>query len=241
MQQKKGKEEKILKFNNPELDRRIGGIPLPSLTLIEGPNNSGKSVIVQQLSWSALNSGYNVVYITSEETPKGLISHMEELSWKVLDYYLIGQFRITALHIRGIKWNSEVSRFYLLGLQNFINRLIEKYKIFVIDSLTYLITYAIEQDILEFFSELRNLVDLKDATFFVTIHPYAVEEDMLIRIRSISDGHFLLSIKHFHNRNVMVLNVAKLRGASRTSDSIVSFDVDPVMGIKVLPFSFARA
>ncbi len=241
MQTEHRKKEKILKFNNPELDRRIGGIPLPSLTLIEGPNNSGKSVIVQQLTWSALVSGYNVIYITSEETPKSLISHMEELSWEVLDFYLAGNFRITTLHVKGIRWNSEVSRFYLLGLQNFIERLSKKYHIFIIDSLTYLITYAIEQDILEFFSELRNLVDSSNVTFFVTIHPYALEEDMLIRIRSISDGHFLLSIKHFHNRNVMVLNIAKLRGASRASDSIVSFDIDPIMGIKVLPFSFAKA
>lgn len=32
-------DENILKLNNPELDRKIGGLPLPSLTLIEGTND----------------------------------------------------------------------------------------------------------------------------------------------------------------------------------------------------------
>lgn len=32
--------ENILKLSNPELDRKIGGLPLPSLSLVEGANDS---------------------------------------------------------------------------------------------------------------------------------------------------------------------------------------------------------
>jgi len=75
----------------------------------------------------------------------------------------------------------------------------------------------------------------------VTIHPYAFDQDLLIRVRSICDGHFLLSVKTFRNRNVLVLTVAKLKGAHQTSGDIISFEVNPAFGIKVLPFTAARA
>lgn len=39
-------DENILKLNNPELDRKMGGLPLPSLTLVEGANDSGKTIIL---------------------------------------------------------------------------------------------------------------------------------------------------------------------------------------------------
>lgn len=231
----------VLKFNNAELDRRTGGIPLPSLTLVEGPNDSGKSVIVQQLTWSALNSGYKVCYITTEDTVRGLLSHMKSLSWHVDDFFIRGDFKITSVHIRGIRWNSEISKFYLIGLLNFVKRREKDSNVYVIDSLTYVITHAEERDILEFFSECRNLVDTQGKSFFITIHPYALNQELLIRVRSICDGHFLLSVKNFRDKNVLVLNIAKLRGALRTANNIVSFEVDPNFGIKVLPFSSAKA
>ena len=235
------REEKVLKFGNAELDRRLGGIPLPSLTLVEGPNDSGKSVLVQQLTWSALNSGYRVCYITTEDTTRGLLAHMEGLSWSISDFFLKGNFKITSIHVRGIRWNSEVSKFFLIGLLNFVKRREKNSDIYVIDSLTHIIAHAEEKDILEFFSECRNLTDMEGRSFFITLHPYALNQELLIRVRSISDGHFLLSIKNFRDKNVLVLNIAKLRGAMRTANNIVSFEVDPNFGMKILPFSMARA
>lgn len=45
-----GKEErKILTTGNAEIDKKIAdGLPLGSLTLIEGENDTGKSVLTQQ-------------------------------------------------------------------------------------------------------------------------------------------------------------------------------------------------
>jgi len=233
-------ESNTLKFGIPELDRKIGGIPIPSLTLVEGPNNSGKSVLVQQLTWSALNNNLKVLYITTEDTLKGLISHMERLNWKVTDFFIRGDFKITTLHVRGIKWNSDISRFFLAVLMGYLERNVKRYDVIIIDSLTYVITYAEERDILEFFSECRNIVDIEGKVFIVTLHPYAVSRELFVRIRSISDGHIILSIKEFQGRNVLVLNAAKLRGARRGRGDIVSFEVDPAIGIKILPISSTR-
>lgn len=38
---------RYIKAMNPELDRKIGELRVPFLCLIEGPNDSGKSVLTQ--------------------------------------------------------------------------------------------------------------------------------------------------------------------------------------------------
>ena len=230
----------VIRTLNDELDRRIGGIPIPSLTLVEGPNGSGKSVILQQIAWGALNAGLRVRYLTTENTVKSLISQMESLSFKVTPFFIKGVFKVMELHVKSITWDEEVAKRFLTTLLGFVKR-DDWSQIFIIDSLTYLLTRAREEDVLEFFSVCRNITDIAGKTFFIAIHPYALNQDMLIRVRSICDGHFMLSIKEMRDKTIRVLEVAKLRGALKSTGVIVSFEVDPAFGIKVLPFSQAKA
>jgi len=235
-----GGGRRVVKTLNSELDRRIGGIPIPSLTLIEGPNGSGKSVILQQIAWGALNAGLRVRYLTTENTVKSLLSQMESLSFRVTPFFIKGGFKVMELHVRSITWDEEVARKFLTTLLGFVRR-DDWSQVFIIDSLTYLLTRAREEDVLEFFSACRNITDAVGKTFFIAIHPYALSQDMLIRVRSICDGHFMLGIKELGDKTVRVLEVAKLRGALKSTGVIVSFEVDPAFGIKVVPFSHAKA
>jgi Predicted ATPases involved in biogenesis of archaeal flagella len=51
-------DQSILSTGNSELDKKIAdGLPLQSLTLIEGENDTGKSVLTQQIIWGALKQG----------------------------------------------------------------------------------------------------------------------------------------------------------------------------------------
>jgi len=233
-------EEAVLKFGNPELDRRIGGLPIPSLTFIEGPNDSGKTVLTQQIAYGALISEYKVLFITTEDTSKGLISRMERLNWKVKDYFLMGRFKVTSLNTAGMRWNTEVSKYYLLALTNFIRRRSSRIDVVIIDSLTHLVTHAKPNDVLDFFSNCRYLADTEKKTFVITMHPYALSQELLIRVRAYCDGHFLLEIRTFRDRSALTLKIAKLKGAVRTVSEMISFEVSPAFGIKILPFTTAR-
>ncbi|HDJ21681.1 MAG TPA: flagellar accessory protein FlaH [Candidatus Bathyarchaeota archaeon] len=235
-----GEDENILKLNNPELDRKMGGLPLPSLTLVEGPNDSGKTVMVQQFTYGALTAGKRVLYITTEDTAKGLIKNMERLNWNVTDYYLVGDLRVTTMNTLGMEWSEEVSKYYLIALTNFIKKKGRGYDIIVVDSLTHLLTYANENDVLDFFSTCRFIVDTLEQTFIMTIHPYAINQELMIRIRSFCDGHLVLEIKTFRNQTALTVNVAKLKGATRSLSETISFEVSPAYGIKILPFSSTR-
>ncbi len=185
---------KILKSLNSELDRKIGEIKLPFLAIIEGPNDSGKSVLAQQYTYGALNLGYKLLYITTESGVRGLLRSMEQISLDVKYFFLTGRLNIFELHVKNLKWDRVLSSRFLDLLARVIKNAVS-YDIFVIDSLTYLVTHADEQDILNFFTEMRNIVDDEDKSIIITIHPYAFNQDLLVRMRSICDVHFTLMVK----------------------------------------------
>ena len=61
--------KKLISTGSLEIDRKMGGgIPFGSLVLVEGGPASGKSSIVQQLLWSALEAGETVALYLTEQT-----------------------------------------------------------------------------------------------------------------------------------------------------------------------------
>ncbi|MCL7391916.1 MAG: flagellar accessory protein FlaH [Thaumarchaeota archaeon] len=231
---------RYIRAMNPELDRKIGELRIPFLCLIEGPNDSGKSVLTQQYVYGALKCGFKTLYITTESGIRGLLKSMDEISLSVTEYYLKGLLQIYELHVKDLEWDEALSSRFLELILNTI-KLREYFDLYVIDSLTYLVTRAKEDDILNFFTEARNIIEEKNKSIIITVHPYAFNEEMLVRMRSISDVHFILQVKEIGDRIVKLLQVPKLKGAVKQTSITLSFDVDPAFGIKVLPFSRARA
>jgi len=103
-----GDDRKILSTGNVEIDKRLAdGLPLESLTLIEGENDTGKSVITQQIIWGAMKNSMSVDLYTSESTTKSFISQMESMSLDISDYFAWGYLRLFAMHNVGFEWNEE--------------------------------------------------------------------------------------------------------------------------------------
>ncbi len=232
-------KKNILTSGNSEIDKRLGGgIPLGSLTLIEGENDTGKSVLCQQFVYGGLMNGYNVAYYTTENTIKSLLKQMESLSLDVSDFYAFGYLRIFPVHIEGIEWSTEQMKRILNLMSNHIKTIREN--VIIIDSLTMFTTYSTEDDVLEFLTKLKNLAD-SGKTILITLHQHAFKEDTLVRIRSACDCHLFLRKEQVGERYVCVLEVAKIRGAKKTTGNIVSFEVHPGFGLKIIPVSEARA
>jgi archaellum biogenesis ATPase FlaH len=54
-------QKNVLTSGNIEMDKKMGGgIPAGSLTIIEGPNDCGKSVVTQQIMWGGLQQGFTI-------------------------------------------------------------------------------------------------------------------------------------------------------------------------------------
>jgi len=224
---------------NPELDRKVGDIQIPSLCLVEGANDSGKSVFCMQYCYGALQSGLRCNYITTETSMRNLVQDMGNLSWNVLQNVISGDLKVSDLHVKTLTWTKRVSLALLNVIVSFM-RHEDDYQVFFLDSLTYLLTHSDSRSVLNFLTQLRNLVDEERKTVFMTIHPYATDQDTFLRLRSISDAHFVLSVREVGDRLMRVLQVMKLKGASK-GGLTMTFEVDQAFGIRVLPFSQAKA
>lgn len=233
-----GDDRKILSTGYPDIDKKLAdGLPLESLTLIEGENDTGKSVITQQIIWGGLKAGMDVDIYTSENTSKSFLSQMESMSLDISDYFAWGHFRIFPMHTIGFEWGEE--EMYGI-LRRIITHMREsKADVIIIDSLTLLTESTNSADLLAFLTNCKTLVDT-NKTILITLHTYAFEEDTLVRIRSICDAHLMMKRALVGQKYVMVMEVVKIRGARKTTGNIVSFEVHPGFGMKIIPISMAR-
>ena len=61
----------------------VGGLPLGSLTLVEGPSRSGKSVVIQHFAFGALMAELGVAYYVSGMGEEELVKQMDSLYLEV--------------------------------------------------------------------------------------------------------------------------------------------------------------
>jgi len=233
--EKEDDKKNILSTGNPEIDKKLAdGLPLNSLNLIEGANDTGKSVLTQQIMWGGLNQGYNFAIYTTENTVKSLLSQMESLSLDVSDHFAWGYLKIYPIHVEGLTWSFTLSKNFLQRLINHIKAANED--VIIIDSFTVFTLGSSQDDIFNFFTKCKGECD-KGRTILITLHTYAFDEDTLIRIRSIADGHINLRLEQVGDKNVNMMEVAKIRGARKITGNVVSFEVHPGYGLKVVPYS----
>lgn len=232
---------RVVSTGNEELDIKLaGGLPFPSLIIIEGDHGTGKSVITQQFIYGALKTGLRVIVVATEATSSGFIKRMETAGFPVLDYFLEGRLTIFSTQIPGISWNKRIaSKLLEVTLRIMIN-LINKYDVFIIDSLSHLATYASGSEILEFFTVVRQIVD-RGKLVIITLHPGTIPEALSTRVRAVADGYFKLKNAVVGGRFVKIMNIVKLKGVPTVYDSNITFDVDPAFGVKLVPIALAKA
>lgn len=221
-----------------ELDKKLGGgIPSGSLTLVEGQSDAGKSVLVQHFAFGSLLSGMNVAYYTTENTVKSLVAQMSSLGMNVLDYFLADRLRIYPLNFSSkLDEPAQVSS----SLLGHVSSLPPQFPTVIVDAITNLVSHSDESRIIDLFSVSKLLCE-QGRTLFLVVHSSAFSESMLIRVRSLCDAHFRLRMEEVGERLVKVIEVAKVRSAERSTGNVISFDVEPGLGIHIIPISKAKA
>jgi flagellar protein FlaH len=239
MKLKNGEEanKNIISTGHAEIDKKLGGgIPIGSLTLIEGQSDAGKSVLCQQMIWGSLTAGFKVLVFTTENTVKSLMSQMASLGLGVLDYLLLGRMKVFYMKPSQIKE-------YPVATFDTILETIEKYTEFqlvIVDSLTPIVSGTDDMKILGYLERCKAICD-KSRTIMNVTHTYAFDNDTLIRVRSACDAHLKLTIEKVGDKLVKSLEVAKVRGATQNTSNVVAFEVEPEVGMKIMPISRAKA
>ena len=223
---------------NVEFDKKMGGgIPLGSLTLVEGQSGGGKSVLVQQLTWGGLKDGLRILFYTTENTTRSLLKQMDDLGLNVEDYFLLGRLNIFAVPQA---FSEEQSRQVFQVLHRHIAQQADDFDVVIVDSLTTFVSNVPDKETLTFFTLCKEFCD-QEKTLIFTMHSYAFNETMFIRLRSICDAHLRLKVEEIGDRLIKTLEVAKIRGAEKSTGNVISFDVEPHLGMRIVPISKAKA
>ncbi|MGE0057241.1 MAG: ATPase domain-containing protein [Dehalococcoidia bacterium] len=226
----------LVTTGNLEIDKKIGGgLPRGSLTFMEGQSDAGKSVLVQQFIWGSLHAGLKISIYTSENTTASLLRQMRSLALEVDDFFLIGALDI--FPVPNTFTEDVSSRIFNMLLQDLSKR---QSDLIVVDSLTAFVTHASEAQTLDFFSRAKDLCDAGQS-LILTMHSYASNEQLLTRLRSICDAHLRLRVEEVGSQLVKVLEVSKVRGAAKSTGNIISFDVEPNLGMRIIPIAKAKA
>jgi flagellar protein FlaH len=230
-------EARVVSTGNNEVDKKLGGgIPVGSLVLVEGQSDSGKSVVSQHFAHGALNNKLATVYYTTENTVKSLISQMNSLDLDVTDYFLCDRLRIYPVLCDE---DTDSARAFSLLLAHF-RTLPVTTKLIIVDSLTGMVSHGDERSVIDFFSACKQLCD-HGKTIICVVHSDAFDERMLIRIRSLCDAHLTLRMEQVGDRLVKMLEVGKVRNADQSTGNVISFDVEPGLGMRIIPSSRAKA
>jgi len=228
--------KEILTCGNMEMDKKMGGgLPAGSLTIIEGGNDTGKSVIAQQIMWGALQQGFIFANYCTENTIKSLLKQMDSLSLDVSDYFVVGNLKIYPIQVGGSDFMEDFP--YLDYIVADIKA--KPAEVILLDSLTVFVTDTSDRDILNFFTKCKDLCD-SGKTILLTAHTFAFGEELLTRVRSICDGHLSLKKEEVGDKLVKTMEVAKIRGAQKKTGNIIAFDVEPQFGVRIIPVSRAK-
>ena len=223
---------------SPEVGKKPGrGIPAGSLTLLEGQSDSGKSVVAQQMIWGSLHDGASVVLYTTENTVKSFIRQMASLALDVLDFVLLGRLRIVEVS----SGRSGLSAAEVLELLVISMRKDTGADMMVVDSLTTFVSHGVSDEAVAYFEDCREICSDYGKTIINISNSYAFDNSTLARLRSMCDAHLSLRVEEVGDKLVKILEVSKIRGASKTTGNIITFDVEPNLGMRIIPISKASA
>lgn len=124
----------------------------------------------------------------------------------------------------------------LAELEVSIERLSLGAQFIVIDSLTDLAGSCPSQAVMAFFTNCRRLGNM-GRTIFIVIDSYAFGSEMFTRLRSLCDGYFTLGSEQLQGKQLRVLEVVKINTTELQFPNALSFEVDPGVGMRLIPIS----
>jgi flagellar protein FlaH len=220
------------------LARKLGGgIPLPSLTFIEGSPTSGKSVLCQHLAYGSLMDGHGVAYFSSEFTSTGLIKQMDSIGLAAAGFLKEGRIDIFPVQDPD---NQEDSGPILGALAQDIGHVSSQSDLIIVDSITRLVSFSTSRNIMEFFSTMQSLCG-KGKCVIIVANSYAFDDNLAGRVGDISGTHLKMSTGKMRSKVLRMVEIVKANDVMLDADNVLSFEVEPGTGIKIIPYSRAKA
>jgi flagellar protein FlaH len=231
---------RMIRLGIDELDRGLGGgIPHPSLVSVEGEHGSGKTVLTMKMIHSMLNEGLKVFVIASETTVREYLDMMRSIRLDVRGVYLAGSLSIYPLHVEGGRWSRFLSTFFLKVASSFLELNRDRFDAVVVDSLSVLTVDTPAHELLTFITKMKNLVS-DGKSIVLTFHPGFLPEASTMKLRASSDVYLVLSNTKISGINVKTLRIVKLWRSTGERRDTITLEVNPRLGLRVIPLSGVR-
>jgi len=227
---------RVIPLGIKDLDDVLGGgIPHPTLISIEGDHGTGKTSLTQHIIYSALREGLRTYVVTTEAKVKEYLSMMESIRLNAHRYFMSGKLKIYPLHVKGGEWSDETLLLFMNLIRVFLEKRKNKYDFAVVDNLSVLASKASRSEFLTFITRIKNVVS-EGKTVILTFHPKFVSENLLRELKASSDVYIVLKNVNVFGMSVKSLEVVKIWGAGGKRKSVL-FEVDPVLGLRVVPIA----
>jgi len=226
---------KFISLQIKDLDDSLGGgFPHPSLASIEGDYGTGKTAFTQHIIYSMLKAGLRAYVITSESTVREYLRKMRSIKLDPIPYYVGGRLEIYPLHVKGGQWSKFLSSLFLKVARCFLELYKSYYDVVVIDSLSVLAMDTSANEFLTFVTRMKNLVS-DGKTIILTFHPNFLPEKIIMKLKASSDLYLVLSNARMAGVSIKLLKIVKLWGTIGERKDIVSLEINPHVGLRVLP------
>ncbi len=226
---------KIISLGVPELDRSLGGgIPHPSIISIEGEHGSGKTVFSQQIIYHMLKEGMRVYVISTGNTSREYLEMMKSVKLDATEFYLLGKLKFYSLHIKDVKWSEYLFPLFISVIVNFLDIKSKYYDCILIDDLSTLSLKVEPSRFLTFITKVKNL-KASGKTIILTFHPKFFHESVIRNLKASSDVYLRLKNASIGSFQVKILEIVKLWGSHGERKGTVILEVNPALGLRVLP------
>ena len=180
-------EKTSISIGSDPIDKALlGGLPLGSLTLIEGPSRTGKSVICQHYAFGALLAEFGVACYVSGMMMEDLLSQMNSLYLEVETF--IGEGQLLIYPLTDFFDSKSEDDQGLRRLHDHMKELPWDIDVIVMDSLTDMVNQAEQSDSFNFFLTCKELCSW-NKTMLMALHTSALDPDLLLRLDRLFDTH----------------------------------------------------
>lgn len=232
----KGQKYLDITLERDELSRNLGGgLPKNSLMLLEGQDGAGKSILAQRLTYSFINNGSTVTYISTELNTMTFVEQMASLDYDVNKAILNGELLF-------------IPMFPLLGYTklepDFFNKLLESSELFrseviVFDTLSFLMIHntMTHKEAFDIVNLLKRFTSLGKTIIFC-VDDQHLNETFLTLIRSVCDIYMTVAVKSFAGQAVRIVSTHRFKRPESSFMPKIPFKIEPGQGLTIEIASF---
>lgn len=217
----------------PYLEQKLGGgLAKGSTNLVVGSSLTGKSVLCQHFTYGALQQNQRVAYITSAAGPaKDVLAQMESIGLPASNFCRNGQLIIHNI-LPADSQHAATPPLEIFSRQ--LEPISDNCDVVVLDNITPFLQKAQHQEIVDFFTNCRNLC-AAGKVIIVAVRSVALRENSLYsRVPAICDTHLWLHGAMNGNSLVLAINILKSGGVISNGDDLIRFQIEPGTGISVI-------